>query len=147
MIRFVLIAEFGEDVNLMRRAMVLLGGVALTVGAFTLCYRGPGEPFIRGYVSDVGATMLVYAFLGLLWRTTAARRALATAVIAAAVEFYQIVGINPPGIGGVLVGAFPDPWDLVAYAIGVVVALAWERRSVRSGEQTGGPSDAIPPAH
>ncbi|GAA3469444.1 DUF2809 domain-containing protein [Nonomuraea roseola] len=130
----------------MRRAMVLLGGVALAVGAFALFYRGPGQPFIRGYVSDVGATMLVYAFLGLLWRTTAARRTLATAAIAAVVEFYQIVGMTPPGIGGVLVGAFPDPWDLVAYAIGVGVALAWERRSVRSGDQTGGLSDAIPPA-
>ncbi|MEU6782451.1 DUF2809 domain-containing protein [Nonomuraea angiospora] len=130
----------------MRRAMVLLGGVALAVGAFTLFYRGPGQPFIRGYVSDVGATMLVYAFLGLLWRTTAARRTLATAAIAAAVEFYQIVGTTPPGIGGVLVGAFPDPWDLVAYAIGVVVALAWERRSVRSGDQAGRLSDTAPPA-
>jgi hypothetical protein len=121
----------------MRRAMVLLGGVALAVGAFALFYRGLGQPFIRGYVSDVSATMLVYAFLGLLWRTTAARRTLATAAIAAAVEFYQMVGMTPPGIGGVLVGASPDPWDLVAYAIGVVAALAWERRLVQSGDQTG----------
>ncbi|MEU1720015.1 DUF2809 domain-containing protein [Nonomuraea sp. NPDC005692] len=121
----------------MRRAMVLLGGVALAIGAFVLFYRGPGQPFIRGYVSDVVATMLVYAFLGLLWRTTAARRTLATAAIAAAVEFYQIVGMALPGVGGVLVGAFPDPWDLVAYAIGVVVALVWERRLVRSGDQAG----------
>ena len=83
----------------MRRAMVLLGGVALAIGAFVLFYRGPGQPFIRSYVSDVGATMLVYAFLGLLWCTTAARRTLATAAIAAAVEFYQIVGMTPPGIG------------------------------------------------
>ncbi|MEV4360136.1 hypothetical protein [Nonomuraea sp. NPDC049625] len=84
--------------------------------------------------------------MGLLWRTTAARRALATAAIAAAVEFYQIVGMTPPGIRGVLVGAFPDPWDLVAYAIGVVTALAWERRSVRSDDQTGWLSDTTPPA-
>ncbi|MFI6535750.1 DUF2809 domain-containing protein [Nonomuraea sp. NPDC050547] len=117
--------------------MVVLGGVALAVGALALFYRGPGQPFVRGYVSDVGATMLVYAFLGLLWRTTAARRALATAAIAAAVEVYQVVGLIPPGVGGVLVGAFPDPWDLVAYAVGVVMALAWDRRSVRSGDQTG----------
>ncbi|MEU7745081.1 hypothetical protein [Nonomuraea sp. NPDC049158] len=89
--------------------------------------------------------MLVYAFLGLLWRTTAARRALATAAIAA-VEFYQIVGMTPPGIGGVLVGAFPDPWDLVAHATGVVAALAWERRLVRSDDQTGRLSDATSPA-
>ncbi|MET9066533.1 DUF2809 domain-containing protein [Streptosporangium sandarakinum] len=130
----------------MRRAMVLLGGVALAVGAFVLFYRGPGQPFIRGHVSDVAATMLVYAFLGLLWRTTVARRALATAAIAAAVEFYQVVGMTPPGVGGVLVGAFPDPWDLVAYAVGVVAAVAWERRLVRSGDRTGGLPDATPPA-
>ncbi|MEV4360135.1 hypothetical protein [Nonomuraea sp. NPDC049625] len=43
----------------MRRDMVLPGGVALGVGAFVLFYRGPGQPFVRGYVSDVGATMLV----------------------------------------------------------------------------------------
>ncbi|MFI7690611.1 DUF2809 domain-containing protein [Nonomuraea sp. NPDC049655] len=130
----------------MRRAMVLLGGVALAIGAFVLFYRGPGQPFIRGYVSDVGATMLVYAFLGLLWRTTAARRTLATAAIAVAVEFYQIVGMTPPGIGGVLVGAFPDPWDLVAYAVGIVAALVWEHRLVRSGDQAGSLSDTTPPA-
>lgn len=131
----------------MRRAMLLLGGFALVVGAFVLLYRGPGQPFIRGYVSDVSATMLVYALLGLLWRTTAARRALTTAAIAAAVEIYQMVGTTPPGIGGVLVGAFPDPWDVVAYAIGVVAALAWERRTGRSGDQAGRLSDTTPPAH
>ncbi|MEV0588044.1 DUF2809 domain-containing protein [Nonomuraea sp. NPDC050310] len=113
--------------------MVLLGGAALAVGAFVLLYQGPGQPFVRGYVSDVSATMLVYAVLGLVWRTTtAARRALATAAVAVAVEVYQMVGTAPPGVGGVLVGAFPDPWDLVAYAVGVVVALAWERASGRS---------------
>ncbi|MGR6919928.1 DUF2809 domain-containing protein [[Actinomadura] parvosata] len=128
--------------------MLLLGGFALVVGAFVLFYRGPGQPFVRGYVSDVSATMLVYALLGLLWRTTtAARRALATAAIAAAVEIYQMVGMTPPGIGGVLVGAFPDPWDLVAYAIGVLAALAWERRMGRSGDQAGRLPDATPPAH
>ncbi|MED7925771.1 DUF2809 domain-containing protein [Nonomuraea sp. LP-02] len=131
----------------MRRAMLLLGGFALVVGAFVLFYRGPGQPFIRGYVSDVSATMLVYALLGLLWRATAARRALTTAAIAAAVEIYQMVGMTPPGIGGVLVGAFPDPWDLVAYAIGVVTALAWERRMGRPGDQAGRLSDTTPPAH
>ncbi|MGV9776764.1 hypothetical protein [Streptosporangium sp. NPDC003464] len=46
-------------------------------------------------------------------------------------------GLGTGHLGGVLVGAFPDPWDLVAYAIGMVAALTWERRSVRSGDQAG----------
>lgn len=117
----------------MRRSMIVLGGVAFAIGVFAFFYQGLGRPFVRGFVGDVGAIMLIYAVLGLVWRTTASARTLATAAIGVAVEVYQAVGTTPPGIAGeILVGSFPDPWDLVAYAIGVVAALAWERWSLKA---------------
>jgi hypothetical protein len=108
--------------------MVVLGGVALAIGVFSFFYPGPGRPFVRGYVGDVGASMLVYALLGLVWRSTARARALAAAAIGVAIEGYQAVGTTPHGVvGEILVGSFPDPWDLAAYAVGLLAALAWER--------------------
>src|SRR5678815_2065965 len=108
----------------MRRRMLYLAATALAIGAAVLLYRGPGRPFVRGHVGDVAATMLVYALLGLAWRTRPLVRALATLAIAGAIECVQLVWHARSTAGELLIGGYFDPWDLLAYAVGVAIATA-----------------------
>ena len=112
----------------MKRRFLWLAAAALALGLAVLLYRGPGRGVIRGHVGDVAATMLVYAVLGLIWRARPAVRAVATLAIAAAVELGQTVWHGKGLAAELTVGSTFDGWDFVAYAIGVVVAVAWELR-------------------
>ena len=99
----------------------LLAVVACAIGAAVLVYQGPGRAFLRGYVGDVAATMLVFAMLAVT-RLSLRTRAIVTMAIALAIELRQIAWS-----GGVLLGNHFDPWDVVAYAVGVALALAYHR--------------------
>lgn len=106
-----------------------LAALALAIGLATLLYTGPGRGFVRGHVGDVAATMLVYAAFGLTsWSLRA--RAAATLALAIAVEVGQLVWAphGRSGVGALTLGSVFDPWDVVAYAVGVVTAIGWERR-------------------
>lgn len=102
----------------MKRRDVVLAAAAVAIGAFALAYHGPGRWLIRGHVGDAAATMFVFAVTGLTrWRVRT--RAVATLSLALGVELLQAVWHG----GGVVVGTVADPWDLVAYAVGVVVGI------------------------
>lgn len=103
-----------------------LGIAALGLGVAVVLYRGPGRAVIRGHVGDVAATMLVYAGLGMLWRARVGVRALATLAIAVAIELAQIFWQADSAAGSFLLGSTFDAWDLVAYGVGVAVAVRWE---------------------
>jgi hypothetical protein len=111
-----------------RRRFVELAIVALAIGVLVLLYRGPGRAIVRGHVGDVAATMLVYALFGLAWaRARIAIRAAITLVIAVAIELGQTWWHVESPTGALLLGTTFDTWDLVAYAIGVALAVGWER--------------------
>ena len=97
----------------------VLALVACAIGAAVLVYHGPGRAFVRGYVGDVAVTMLVFALLGVT-RWSLRTRAVVTMAIALAIELRQIAWA-----GGLVLGNVFDPWDVVAYAVGVVVAVAY----------------------
>jgi hypothetical protein len=111
------------------KRFVGLGLVAIAIGAFVLAYHGPGRAVVRGNVGDGAATMLVYALVSLAWRARPGRRAAATLAIALAIECGQAVWHVHSLAGELTLGNTFDPWDLVAYVVGVVVALAWDRRT------------------
>lgn len=111
----------------MARRFVWLGAIALALGAAVVVYRGPGRELVRGHVGDVAATMLVYALLGLVWRTRPWVRAVVTLAVASAIELGQTVWHATSWVGEMTAGSTFDPWDFAAYVAGVVVALAWER--------------------
>jgi hypothetical protein len=120
----------------MRRGMLMLGAVAVAIGTFAFFYRGPGRTQIRGHLGDVGASMLVYALLGLIWRAGIGWRTLVAAGIALSLELRQACGDTPRGLAGeILVGAFFDPWDLVAYALGLGLAVLWEWQMVAARDR------------
>jgi hypothetical protein len=109
-----------------KRRFLWLGLAALAVGVAVLMYRGPGRSIIRGHVGDVAATMLVYAVVGSLSGARIAWRAAATMLIATAIELGQLVWRMESQAGELLLGTTFDGWDLVAYAVGVFVAIGWE---------------------
>ena len=117
----------GVTFVVIRRRFVWLAAAALAIGAGVVLYRGPGRPFVRGNLGDVAATMLVYALLGLAWRTRPRNRAAAGFAIACAVELGQTVWHATSWFGELTAGSTFDPWDFVAYAAGIGVAVLWDR--------------------
>ena len=113
----------------MNRRHVVLAAAALALGAACVLYRGPGQPFVRGHLGDVGATMLVYALLGVTpWRRRT--RIVATLAIAMSIELGQLVWHfrgSQGGVGAFVLGSVFDPWDVVAYAVGTVVGSMCDR--------------------
>lgn len=110
----------------LKRRFVWLGLAAIALGIAVLVYRGPARGVIRGHVGDIAATMLVYALLGAVWTARMRTRALAALGIATAIELVQVVWHAKSLVGELLIGSTFDAWDLVAYALGVGVALVWE---------------------
>jgi hypothetical protein len=116
-----------------KRAMLVLAAVAVAAGALSWLWGAlalPGRAIIRGHAGDVAAVALVYALCGLAWRAPLAARAALTAAIAVTIELAQ----RGAGSGGgaardLTLGRHFDPWDLFAYAVGLVAAIAWERQS------------------
>lgn len=113
---------------MMRRHFLAMGATAIAIGAVVLLYRGPARELVRGHVGDVAATLLVFALLGLAWRARPAIRAAVTFGIAAAIELGQTVWSARSLAGELVLGNTFDPYDLLAYALGVGIALAWELR-------------------
>jgi len=120
----------------MRRRFVWLGAAAIALGLAVLVYRGPGRAIVRGHVGDVAATMLVYAVIGAVWRTGRAVRASVTLAVAVVIELVQIGWHARSTAGALLIGSTFDPWDLVAYAIGVAIAVGWDVGASRRGRAT-----------
>lgn len=102
-------------------AALTLGAIALVWGRCAL----PAAPFVRGHLGDVAATMLTYAFAAALTARRTVRAAIAFS-IALVIELTQSLHDGLGGLAGELVlGASFDPWDLVAYAAGIAIAIAW----------------------
>ena len=109
-------------------AALLLGFVSWFFGALAL----PGRAIIRGHVGDVAAVAFVYALIALASRGRPAICGLLTAITALAIEVAQRGSHREGAVGELVLGRHFDPWDLLAYAIGISLALAWDRRSSTS---------------
>ena len=111
--------------------MVLLAAAALAVGFVSWLWGAlalPGRAIIRGHVGDVAAVALVHAGVALVARARPAVCALVAGAVALVIELAQQQGGSRGGAAGdLLLGRHFDPWDLVAYAAGIMVALALDR--------------------
>ena len=114
-----------------RKRFVWLAGTAFVIGLAVLAYRGPGRAIVRGHVGDVAAAMFVYAVIGFaLPRTRRMPRAIAAFGFATAIEIGQAFWHARSTLGALTIGDTCDAWDIVAYFVGVGVALFWERAIV-----------------
>lgn len=103
--------------------------IFFSAGIGILLYHGPGRVFLRGTAGDV----LVVPFLYFLWaavRPTSWKiRAIGTYTFASAIEFFQLLELVDTDSHILLqltLGTTFDPWDFVAYAVGLSIGVAIE---------------------
>lgn len=102
--------------------------------SFALCisvlfYGGPFHQFIRSSIGDLLAVVFLYFLLGIVRPGSLLLRAAVTGLTACAIESVQLTGIIPhdaPTLVLLLFGSHFDPWDILAYFVGLVVAVAVE---------------------
>ena len=105
----------------------LASALLLAMCMSVLFYSGPYRPFIRNSVGDVLAVVFLYFLLGVVRPGSTVLRAVATGAVACAIESAQLVGITPqdaPPPVQLIVGSHFDPWDLLAYTAGLILAVA-----------------------
>jgi len=123
-----------------RRFHLAAGCAFLAAGLFVLFYRGPGWRFTRGTLGDLFVVGFLYHLLSLFWRGPAAARASTIAVLAVGIELAQWARIFTTRASDPLVvvtGSTFDVWDLLAYAVGLTLAVMlegwWKKSAVPGG--------------
>jgi hypothetical protein len=103
--------------------------ITLLLGVGVVVYRGPGRWLIRGYIGDVLVVAFLYFVLGLFLRSVSLRLSLVFG-LAVVTELRQwIVQATQVSLAEALtVGATADPFDILAYMIGLLLALGVERK-------------------
>ncbi|HZH75046.1 MAG TPA: DUF2809 domain-containing protein [Archangium sp.] len=113
-----------------RRFHLIAAGGFLAACVFVFFYRGPGWRFTRGTLGDLFVVGILYHLLSVFWRGSVAARASVIAGVALGVELAQWAGIfnaKPTDPLVIVTGHTFDVWDLVAYALGIALAVALER--------------------
>lgn len=105
-------------------------GLLLVVGLAIVFYTGPGRGLLRGHLGDV----VVVPFLYFLWAVIRPDgrlvRGLGVIAISFTLEFLQLldwVDADSPLLLQITLGTTFDPWDFVAYVIGLACAVVIER--------------------
>lgn len=110
----------------MRRRHLIAAVITLGLGVAVVFYKGPGWHPIRTVGGDVLAGAMVYFLVSVAWATAPWRRLALSAVICLTVELIQLagfVGPESPAWAHLIFGSTFDPYDLAAYAVGLLIAL------------------------
>ncbi len=114
----------------LRKQYFVLALACLLAGMGVVAYRGPASAWVRFYMVDVLGVACMYFGLSGLWYGPVLARAGVPLAIAVAIEIAQWLQWTPkqaPWLIRFILGASFDWGDLLAYAIGLVGALAIER--------------------
>ena len=107
-----------------------MAGVILTAEIYiAVCVKGG---FVRHYLGDVLAVILLYAFVRAIFSAPPSNLALKIFAFAAALELVQYFGVvQILGVENkilkVIIGGTFDFTDLLCYAVGCVLASAYEK--------------------
>ena len=113
-----------------RLVFLVAAGVILAVEIYiAVCVKGG---FVRHYLGDVLAVILLYAFVRAIFSAPPSNLALKIFAFAAALELVQYFGVvQILGVENkilkVIIGGTFDFTDLLCYAVGCVLASAYEK--------------------
>ncbi|MGF6174671.1 DUF2809 domain-containing protein [Ensifer sp. 4252] len=122
----------------------LLFSILLFLVLVLLATRGAGWGWIRGFSGDVLAVMWVYFTLGSMVKARPQLLASIAFLLGVAIELAQHLAASfdiriSNTVLRIVLGATPDWWDVLAYALGAVLVLAMamlgrfrQRRRVRA---------------
>lgn len=130
----------------MRPVVLWLGAAALFLGGVTLGWAHfdlPGRALVRGSLGDVAIMMLLVAIFAGLWpRLRPLFWFLLAGALGVLVEVGQALGLRGEGLVGELtIGSSFDPYDFLAYALGLLIA-ALALRFGAKGEPARGSKNA-----
>lgn len=114
-----------------RRGPLAAAGGSLGLAVLVLIYQGPGRWFVRGLLGDVLVVVFLVACLASLPVGRPWQRVAGVGVFALGTEclqLLQLVGPDAPFMAHLILGSTFDPVDLLAYAVGLGVAVGLERR-------------------
>jgi Protein of unknown function (DUF2809) len=102
-------------------AGLLAAGLVLFVGA---------HGFFRGFAGDIGVVVFLVACLAAVRVGTPRARLVGVGLVALGTEAFQglhLVGPESHWLLHLTLGSTFDPWDLLAYALGLIAAVFAER--------------------
>lgn len=105
---------------------LLLVGVEILIALFHF------HPFVRGFVGDVLVIFLLYHLVATFFYLTSEKLLLGVLLFSYGIELLQLAGIseafdNTPHVLKIITGTTFDPWDLVAYTVGGILLLAFQK--------------------
>ena len=106
----------------------------LVAGLTTVFYTGPGHAFLRATVADTIVVPFLYFLWSAAYPTSRPIRAGGVLAVAFGLETLQLLELVEPDSHLLLqltLGSTFDPLDLVAYTVGLAVALAIEEAMLR----------------
>ena len=108
-------------------ATLLLFGIEVLIALYVK------DRFVRPYVGDFLVVILIYCFLKTCWRESPLRVGLYVLLFAFAIEVGQhfqlvkLLGLNDSELARTVIGTGFAWGDLVAYTLGVVATLVFEK--------------------
>jgi hypothetical protein len=115
----------------MNKQFIIPSAICGLTGLLILIYKGPAWVWLRYYGGDVVSVAFLYFCISLFWQPPALWRAGLVAIIAGVIELAQLWQITPTGGSPVLqvvLGSTADPWDLLAYLLGLILAVGIDQR-------------------
>lgn len=115
--------RFYEQPRWRRTALACL--LSFGAGVFVLFYRGPGFRIVRGHFGDAAITAFLFFLLGLVTRWSWRLRAGLVGALALGTELVQLARLpfQRSTLTDLTIGSTFDFWDLLAYAIGLLLAV------------------------
>jgi hypothetical protein len=107
-------------------AFIFLLAIEILIAVFSF------HPIIRGFIGDVLVVVLLYTFLKIFLKSNKTKIALGVLGFAFFIEILQLFKLVElfeirSKVLRTVIGSVFDVWDLVAYTIGLVLILIFER--------------------
>lgn len=123
--------------TLKRRLVYLILSIISFTACFLIVKLFNNNLFIRGFIGDIIVILLIYFLIKTIYDFNAFKIAFFTLVLAFTTEFLQyykltsLLGLEHNKIAQLILGSIFDPYDLLAYFIGIILVYIIDTKLVR----------------